>query len=764
MNQEEILKELNDKISQNPNDVEALGQRGMLYFELKKYKESLEDLDKAIEGGSLNPMFFFYRGKVKKAYVSHDESIEYRYLGNEHFLKINNLLNSIHSDFEKAIELNPNIPEFYYELAHRFKYDYDKFITRENLFRSIDYINKAIILDPNYLEAIALRADAYIGLAETVFFEENLSEKSKNETKKEFYEKALVDIQKLIDNSYDLKLNYYSKGVILADFNRDSDAYEAFNKAIELSNNDIPMYYYLERGKVNNKLNKYSDAINDFLKFLVSENNTLDKPIDNFELFWTYFVDASDIYEGKENDLFKELQIAFYHTNDYNSLLDFQNKLIQAERRIDYLLRAKAKSKLNDFIGSLEAFVEHEIINNGKEKDFIDEYKEAFDKTDFYKIAKARTEQLEIREFGPIKDINIEIKPITVIIGSTGSGKSTIIKLIHIFRQLFLNSDLTIDKFKETITDKFKLIEPIKETYIKYTLGDFFIEYTEGVLNTNFPNSFYNDYQKLKELSEKPSKEKGKFPLLKTWFEEAALTIHNPLYIPVERIFTTTYTSYSAAFQRSKIPIADFILQFIANKQLANGSVKKLDLPFLKATYFFRNNNDIIEHYGSDKLAIGLEYASSGFQSIIPLLLVFEHFSTEKDPFSYLFAVEEPELNLFPTVQKHIVEQMISKTIHSNCRLIMATHSPYILTALNNLIAAKTITKEQPQSTAKVNQIIPPQYQVDYRDVMAYYVTDGTAKNIMNEEYSMIDANALDDVSNELGQTFDELLNLRYPD
>lgn len=757
MNPEEILKELNDKISQNPNDVEALGQRGIVYFDLKKYKESLDDLDKAIDGGSLNPKFFYCRGKVKTDYKPFAElKIAESNSARESLVRMRKYEEngkSIIFDFEKAIEHGETNPQIYLELAEKYKYN-SVYPDSKDLLKVVEYTSQFIQLKANSLEAIALRADSYIGLAE------NLNTELRTEQKEEFYKKALIDIQTLIDNNLDLSPNYYSKGVILSKLNKIEDAYIAFNKAIELADNDVPIYFYLERGIINNKLNKYSDAVADFLKFFENPDSEL---IDNFAHFWTAFVDSDDIQEMKKKTLFAESQIALYYTNEYKTLLDFQDNLIEAERTIDYLLRAKAKSKLNDFIGSLEAFVEHEIINNGKEKDFIVEYKEAFEKTDFYKIANAKREQLTIRQFGPIKDIDIEIKPITVIIGSTGSGKSTIIKLIHIFRQLFLNSDLTIDKFKETISDKFKLIEPIKETYIKYTFGDFFIEYTEGVLNTNFPNSFYNDYQKLKELSEKPLKEKDKFPLLKTWFEEAALTIHNPLYIPVERIFTTTYTSYSAAFQRSKIPIADFILQFIANKQLANNSVKKLDLPFLNATYFFRNNNDIIEHYGSDKLAIGLEYASSGFQAIIPLLLVFEHFSTEKDPFSYLFAVEEPELNLFPTVQKHIVEQMISKTVNTNCRLIMATHSPYILTALNNLIIAKTITQEQPQETDAVNKIISPQYQVDFQDVMAYYIADGVAKHIMNEEYSMIDANALDDVSNELGHTFDNLLNLRYP-
>ena len=39
-------------------------------------------------------------------------------------------------------------------------------------------------------------------------------------------------------------------------------------------------------------------------------------------------------------------------------------------------------------------------------------------------------ESLEIKDFGPIKHIHVEdIKPMTVLIGESGSGKSTIMKV-----------------------------------------------------------------------------------------------------------------------------------------------------------------------------------------------------------------------------------------------------------------------------------------------------------------------------------------------
>ena len=45
-------------------------------------------------------------------------------------------------------------------------------------------------------------------------------------------------------------------------------------------------------------------------------------------------------------------------------------------------------------------------------------------------------EHLIVRNFGPIKDADLEIKRIMLFIGSQASGKSTITKLIAIFREI----------------------------------------------------------------------------------------------------------------------------------------------------------------------------------------------------------------------------------------------------------------------------------------------------------------------------------------
>ena len=45
-------------------------------------------------------------------------------------------------------------------------------------------------------------------------------------------------------------------------------------------------------------------------------------------------------------------------------------------------------------------------------------------------------ETLKIRNFGPVKELDIIIKPFTVFVGDQGSGKSTISKLLTVLRDM----------------------------------------------------------------------------------------------------------------------------------------------------------------------------------------------------------------------------------------------------------------------------------------------------------------------------------------
>ncbi|MEM6273274.1 MAG: hypothetical protein AAF998_27955 [Bacteroidota bacterium] len=76
-------------------------------------------------------------------------------------------------------------------------------------------------------------------------------------------------------------------------------------------------------------------------------------------------------------------------------------------------------------------------------------------------------ERLIVKHFGPIREIDIEIKDVNVLIGTTGSGKSTVAKLTAIFR----SSEFPIDNllgFKEALKAYNILFSISERTVIEY--------------------------------------------------------------------------------------------------------------------------------------------------------------------------------------------------------------------------------------------------------------------------------------------------------
>ncbi|WP_223651925.1 AAA family ATPase [Hymenobacter psoromatis] len=57
-------------------------------------------------------------------------------------------------------------------------------------------------------------------------------------------------------------------------------------------------------------------------------------------------------------------------------------------------------------------------------------------------------EQLIVKNFGPIKDATVDFKRVTVFIGPTGGGKSTLAKLAAIFRDPFYNININNEPHK----------------------------------------------------------------------------------------------------------------------------------------------------------------------------------------------------------------------------------------------------------------------------------------------------------------------------
>lgn len=162
------------------------------------------------------------------------------------------------------------------------------------------------------------------------------------------------------------------------------------------------------------------------------------------------------------------------------------------------------------------------------------------------------------------------------------------------------------------------------------------------------------------------------------------------------------------------------------------------------------------------KYPIPLNHCSSGIQSVLPLLMVIDY-SMKLRCFN-VFVLEEPEQNLFPSNQTALLRFLISKTHgegFSARGLMVTTHSPYLLSALNISLLAGRLAKNE-ELAEVVEDILPAIYHVDSSQVSAYALGDEDVycRNIINAKTGTIDQNYLDTASDVLSDEFNRLYRL----
>ncbi len=367
------------------------------------------------------------------------------------------------------------------------------------------------------------------------------------------------------------------------------------------------------------------------------------------------------------------------------------------------------------------------------------------------------SETLTIRNFGPIKEMSFDFKKINIFIGDQGTGKSTVAKVIvsiqnTYFRELF-SLELHNDQNKETqlfveylrIVDIFSFIQT--GTEIIYDHPIFSFEYKDSNVTIN----------RKRELT---FQDQIRYDLNYILAERSSITVlSNSLYALIE-----TGTSLPRLFLR-------FGDKFLKSRK-AKTTLDYSEIIGVK--FLYKNENDFIE-LPSGKI-IPFTESSSGIQSSITLLAVYDNmvgsdFSNENVSLSNDFLVpiiiEEPEISCFPYTQykllKHIVSNLSinihDKLIYKN-QLIITTHSPYILTSINNLIYAYEVGQKEP---VEVNKIIDKKYWINHDDVSAYMLlTDGTCEDILDREEKLIKAEKIDGVSRVLNEEFEKLSNLEF--
>ena len=374
-------------------------------------------------------------------------------------------------------------------------------------------------------------------------------------------------------------------------------------------------------------------------------------------------------------------------------------------------------------------------------------------------------DRLIVKNFGPLKDIDIELKEINLFIGENGSGKSVLGKTITIILNVIENyTDIKNIKSKfedfniDFIDDKSKIIYSSQQQVI------FKLEKSNFILPNNEIKSIAHKHKELKDLTislknilDKNNVDDSTIDNLE--ISEILHEIENTekdiskissKYIPAERNLISIFNQSLSSFITAEIPLPKFLLHFSSDYVKARDAIKTLD--FLNIKYEFKKGKEYIFHKKNDSIL--LEHSSSGIQSTLPLYLTVKYFtSIHRD-----IIIEEPELNLFPKAQYETIKYIIGEVSNNN-ELSMMTHSPYVLSTLNNLLFAYKISVLNKEAKIKISELLEEKYWINPENFSAYYLEDGKARNIVSKR-GLISDNEIDEISEDIAGEFDEMLEI----
>jgi len=186
--------------------------------------------------------------------------------------------------------------------------------------------------------------------------------------------------------------------------------------------------------------------------------------------------------------------------------------------------------------------------------------------------------------------------------------------------------------------------------------------------------------------------------------------------------------------------------------ELARGEIQKI----LRGRYAFANGEERIYHdSGYTKLSV----ASSGQQESLWVTLTAYIMILEQDPIFAFF--EEPEAHLYPESQYAIIRLMaLLVNAHPSNRVLITTHSPYVLVSLNNLLTANRLRNKH---FPRVQKIIQRQFYLDISELKAYaFSDDGRAHSIIDQKTGLIKAEAIDSASGIMNDEYDRMMDLEF--
>lgn len=373
-------------------------------------------------------------------------------------------------------------------------------------------------------------------------------------------------------------------------------------------------------------------------------------------------------------------------------------------------------------------------------------------------------ETLEIKsgQLGPLGPCRLDIRPLTVLIGRQGTGKSLLAQLLYVFRGLpgLVHFDAATRRHDEPqATDPRMVFQRIvnglrsqRRSFASLTVPSVEVAWSDST----------------EQLSFAADHATGRIQPDQT-LQRAVATIlserrspSNALFIPTERLF------YTLALSPASMSVigATIILELFAQFMEEVGRVQSSWTDAATDTEQGRWIRDRLRSelggearrsgaawrwsftVAGEPRDIDLDMASSGQRANWPLMLLPQVLFSLRaagelgEPFTLY--VEEPEIHLHPTAERAVVE-VLAYLVNAGFRVVVTTHSLTVLYALNNLMLASSLAENE------LRDEIPLELRLAPEQVSAYLLDDrGEVRSLLDPEQGMIDEQALGSVSDEM--------------
>ena len=401
---------------------------------------------------------------------------------------------------------------------------------------------------------------------------------------------------------------------------------------------------------------------------------------------------------------------------------------------------------------------------------------------------------ISIKNIGPIRDSgSVNLTAVNLIIGRQSSGKSTLMKILCYCTWVEKKVMVDGEEFVSKYTHYGRFMKELKQFH-------------------HLDASFFSDDSEIQYWGESVhifvKGEKGNARIVRQPGFETKRHNLKISFIPSERNMVSAIQNIGKAYKSTDYDsLYNYLWEFDEAKSMFDVE-NAIEMPFDKNVVYYY---DVKADKGlillkKQKKKFETLFASSGIQSVLPIMVIVNYLASlvgtnkkisprditnaiakalldksktienlsdvdlNKVAQLIYYAnvqvfVEEIEQNLFPQAQFDVVSSVVkaikeAKILSPDSRIVMTTHSPYVLTTLNFLMRVAQAYKQDSQ---RASGVCAPEYVLPASEYSAFWINSaGKVEDIVDHEYGFIKGDKLDEISEYLNEKTEILNDIIY--